>query len=314
MTNDQTQLPPSEPQHSSGPPPSLVERLGVHPMLYGFGVLAAIFVLYQIGGGLAAFVVAGSAGVTGETVGTHRLMTMVGQLAFVFLPTLVFARLFSKDLRYMFPMRLPSFWEMTSALVAMFALQRLLELYLVLQDMVPIPEYLQQILDPLRSMLESMLRIFVDSDSIPELIFVSVVVALVPGVVEELLFRGLVQRVFERVLSPVVTAILSGIIFGLYHLNPFQAVPLIVLGVFFGGLRLRSRTLVLPMAAHFLNNMIAVLAVHLGLEPETAVALPPPLHIGILNFLLYGVIFVTAGVAYLRTTENWRAEYWRENA
>jgi membrane protease YdiL (CAAX protease family) len=300
---------------ASGERLSFVESRGMHPMLFAFFVLAVIFVLYQVGGGLLTFLVTGGDAVTADNVTILRLLTAFGQLVLVLIPTLLFARLFDRNSSRVFPLRLPAFWEMTSALVALFALQRLMELYLVLQDMVPLPDYLQRFLLPLREMLESLMRTMVSASSISELIFVATVVAVIPSVVEELLFRGLIQRAFERVLSPVVSAIFAGTIFGLYHLNPFQIVPLCVLGIFFGMLRLRSGSVLVPMVAHFANNIMAVLAVYLGLEPENAMAIPPPpLHIGLLQFGVFASVFATAALAYVRSTHNWRTRYWSNSA
>ncbi|MFN3394763.1 MAG: lysostaphin resistance A-like protein, partial [Candidatus Thermochlorobacter sp.] len=53
--------------------------------------------------------------------------------------------------------------------------------------------------------------------------------------------------------------VLTGIIFGLYHINPVQIVPLMILGVYLSYLRASSGTLLLPMLAHFANNFFSVL-------------------------------------------------------
>lgn len=91
--------------------------------------------------------------------------------------------------------------------------------------------------------------------------FVSVVmtVAFVPALCEECLFRGYVQHNFSRAMPTARATVLTGIIFGLYHINPVQIVPLMILGVYLSYLRASSGTLLLPMLAHFANNFFSVL-------------------------------------------------------
>ena len=297
----------------SVPPEPLppVDRAGIHPMLFAFGVLAAIFVLYQIGGGLITFLVAG-ASVTRDNVTLMRLLTLFGQVVLILLPVLGFSRLLSRDWHEVFPMRTPSWPEATYALVALFALQRVLEVYQLLQDQIPLPQYLQQILTPLREMFETLVRTLAGASSIPELLFVIVVVAAVPALVEEFMFRGLIQRAFERVMSPLVAAVFAGTIFGLFHLNPFDAVALIVLGVYFGVLRHRSHTLLLPMAAHFLNNLLSVLAFYLGMDQTPATSgNPVPPGTMLVQFIFFGALFTATFIGYLRATDEWRRRAWR---
>jgi membrane protease YdiL (CAAX protease family) len=84
------------------------------------------------------------------------------------------------------------------------------------------------------------------------------VFALMPGVSEELLFRGLLQRAF----APGVRAILiSGIGFALFHLDPHHVVGVLPLGLFLAWVGSRAGTVV-TMFAHVMNNAAAVLAVH----------------------------------------------------
>jgi membrane protease YdiL (CAAX protease family) len=287
---------------------SVVDRLQLHPMFFAFLVLGAIFVLYQVGGGIITFIIAGGAVPSTDNVLVMRLLTMFGQIALILLPTVVFARMFTNRLSTVFPVRVPTLLETTYALVALFALQRILEVYLALQDQLPLPEYVQQLLTPLREMMQALVKVLVGASSVPELLFVVLVVALVPATVEELLFRGLIQRSFERVLSPFVSAVLAGTIFGLFHLNPFELVPLMVLGIFFGVLRLRSQTMLLPMGAHFLNNLMAVLAYYFGIDQPLPPGAPNPMASAgmlIMQFLFFGTLFAVTFLAYLRSTDVW---------
>ncbi|PSQ67646.1 MAG: hypothetical protein BRD32_00015 [Bacteroidetes bacterium QH_2_64_74] len=92
------------------------------------------------------------------------------------------------------------------------------------------------------------------------LVFNVVMLALVPGVCEELLFRGYAQRQFERAAGPAGGIILAGGLFGLYHLRPSQLLPLIMLGLYMAYLAWRTGSLLPAMAVHVAHNGFAVLA------------------------------------------------------
>ncbi|MBI3004623.1 MAG: CPBP family intramembrane metalloprotease [Ignavibacteriales bacterium] len=264
MSYSEAVSPPAPPAR----PASFVDRFDVHPLLFVAVCLGAIFFLYHIVGSAIAFIVVG-AKITRENAPAMRLMTTSGQIAFMLLPTLVFARLLSARLGQVFPLRLPSVKEFVFVFVALVSLQQLLEVYMFVQDLIPLPEFLSKVLEPAREMFRNMMKVVVKAESIPELFFVIVIAAVVPSVVEELLFRGVVQKAMERMFQPLLAALLTGVVFGVFHLDPFNAIPLIVIGCFLGVLRHRSQSVILPVSAHFLNNMAAVVAIYLGMGFET---------------------------------------------
>ncbi len=286
---------------------SFVERHNIHPLLFAIAALVIIFVLYQVGGGLIVFLAAGTGSVTRDNVQLVRLLTMIGQLLFLFVPTLLFARLFSKRKREIFSFRVPGMQESLLALVALFSLQRVCEAYLFFQDMIPVPKLMREFFDPIKKMMESLTAVLVHSDTLPELFFVLFVVAIIPAIAEELLFRGLIQSTFNRIMPPMAAAMLAGIIFGLYHVNPFEVVPLVGLGIFFGILRYRSQSLVVPMAAHFFNNVLAVLAGYFGMESDSmleAAQFTPAVSTVLFELMIFGVLFVWSFMRYLRMTRR----------
>jgi len=286
---------------------SFVDRHAIHPLLFAFVSLVSIFLLYQVGGGVLTFLVTGAVSITRENVWTMRWLTLIGQMSFILLPTLLLARLFATRLSSIFQFRMPGIRESILALIALFSLQRVFEAYMFFQELIPLPELLRNFIEPIKKLFEELTKVLVHAESPMELLAVILVVAVVPAIVEEFLFRGLIQKIFERLMSPIVSAILAGTIFGLYHLNPFDIVPLIGLGVFFGLLRYRSQSLLLPMSTHFLNNLMAVLAAFYGLNDEnllsaaqTTVDIPTMLF----ELVLFAGLFFLSFVTYLRLTHD----------
>ncbi len=84
-------------------------------------------------------------------------------------------------------------------------------------------------------------------------------IALLPAVAEELMFRGGVQRSFNRMFAnPHVAIWLSAFIFSAIHVQFYGFLPRILLGAAFGYIYLWSGSLWYAMLAHFLNNGFAV--------------------------------------------------------
>ena len=76
--------------------------------------------------------------------------------------------------------------------------------------------------------------------------------------------------------SAPTAIIASALLFGLVHLNPWQAVGAVALGVLFGWWYVRTRSLTLCIFGHAVNNLIAVLLFRFGdWEPVSNIFGPP---------------------------------------
>mgnify|MGYP001804292890 CR=1 FL=1 len=92
-----------------------------------------------------------------------------------------------------------------------------------------------------------------------------VVVAIIPAIGEELLFRGLIQNMFSRAFANHHVAIwLTGFIFAAIHMQFFGVVPRMLLGVLFGYLYHWSGKLSVAMIGHLTNNGLALIALYLA--------------------------------------------------
>ena len=98
--------------------------------------------------------------------------------------------------------------------------------------------------------------------TIPEYLWLVLVVAITPAVCEEILFRGYAQRTLERRIGWKAIPVI-GVFFGLYHMQPLGLLQLSALGFLFGFLFYRSRSLLPAMAAHFTNNVVLVTLLYL---------------------------------------------------
>lgn len=90
------------------------------------------------------------------------------------------------------------------------------------------------------------------------------VIALLPAIGEELVFRGLIQNEFWRGTQNIHVAIwISAFIFSAIHMQFYGFVPRLLLGALFGYLYYWSGNLLVPIFAHFFNNGFSVIAIYL---------------------------------------------------
>jgi membrane protease YdiL (CAAX protease family) len=82
--------------------------------------------------------------------------------------------------------------------------------------------------------------------------------ALLPAVVEELVFRGVLTRALATRFAAVPAVGFSAAVFALYHLLPPQMVSTFCLGIALGFLTLRARSVIPAMIAHLLNNTVTL--------------------------------------------------------
>ncbi|WP_286754214.1 MULTISPECIES: CPBP family intramembrane glutamic endopeptidase [Sphingobacterium] len=100
-----------------------------------------------------------------------------------------------------------------------------------------------------------LIKVIIMESSVSGFLYNIVILALIPAIGEELLFRGVLQKIMGRWLSNQHVVIwLVAIIFSAIHLQFFGFVPRMLLGAFFGYLYVWSKNIVLPIFGHFVNN------------------------------------------------------------
>jgi membrane protease YdiL (CAAX protease family) len=112
-----------------------------------------------------------------------------------------------------------------------------------------------------------------------ELVLLLLSVALLPAIVEEAMFRGLLTASFARH-SRLGGLLVPSALFGIIHIEPTQVAATAVLGIGFGLARLYSGSLVPCMIAHGVYNGAVVIAVRNADFGEERTISPLPLLIG----------------------------------
>lgn len=90
------------------------------------------------------------------------------------------------------------------------------------------------------------------------------VIAVLPAVLEEFLFRGIILNNIEGEVGSVRTIFLVGFIFSLYHGSVEQTIYQFICGCLFALLAIRSRSITPVVLIHFINNAIILILYAVG--------------------------------------------------
>lgn len=136
-----------------------------------------------------------------------------------------------------------------------------------LNSLMSLPEWLSGLENSMRAAEDSAAGIteaFLAVDSFNGLLFNLFMIGLLPAVGEELLFRGVIQRLLKDITRSNHAAIwISAIFFSALHLQFYGFLPRMLLGAMFGYLLVWGGSLWYPIIAHFINNASAVIAYYL---------------------------------------------------
>ena len=124
---------------------------------------------------------------------------------------------------------------------------------------------LEAIMKGMEESLAEMTEYLTRFDSFPKMLVGLIVIAVIAGIGEELIFRGLIQRKLYKGLKNPHTAIwLAAFIFSAIHFQFYGFLPRLFLGALFGYFYLWSGNLWVPIVAHIFNNGFAVVMFYLS--------------------------------------------------
>ncbi len=91
-----------------------------------------------------------------------------------------------------------------------------------------------------------------------------IVIALLPAIMEEVFFRGAMQKTMIKFVKyRFLGILLTSIIFSLLHFQLFSCIPRVFLGLFLGYLYVISQNIIVPIIFHFINNLTVVVGSYL---------------------------------------------------
>ena len=108
---------------------------------------------------------------------------------------------------------------------------------------------------------------FLKMNNITDLIFNILILAAVPAIGEELLFRGYLQQKFcSWFANHHIAIIVSAFLFSAIHMQFHGFLPRFILGLLLGYFFYWSKSIWVPVIAHFINNTVAIIVFYPSLS------------------------------------------------
>ncbi len=142
-----------------------------------------------------------------------------------------------------------------------------------------------------------------------EMLFSVLVMALVPAIGEELVFRGLLQKNMVRWLkNPVAGIALSALIFSVAHFEIQRFLAIFMLGLVLGCLFYWTKNLWVPIAAHFMNNGVQVLVAYANQDKLAELNQAEEVDIPIVFTIIAALLVFAIGYQFWKNNSTIRSQ------
>jgi sodium transport system permease protein len=118
--------------------------------------------------------------------------------------------------------------------------------------------------------LNDQFRIFLRANSLPQLIWLLLSMAIIPGVCEEFLFRGYILNRLLKQDNRWQAIMISSVLFGVFHQDLSRLLPTTLAGVMLALITIQSGSLYNAIASHILVNAWGILVSNLSFPLHTS--------------------------------------------
>lgn len=200
-------------------------------------------------------------------LGFLKLIQILSTIGTFIVPALFFAKLESKKpLRYLQLSSPVNPFLILLAVAIMIFSTPVLEWTVSLNKQMQLPDFLTGLERWMRAQedqLEKLTFMLLKVDNIPGLLLNLLMIAVLPALGEELIFRGCLQKIFTDWTKNYHWGIwLAAALFSAIHFQFYGFLPRMLLGALFGYMLVWSGSLWVPVIAHFINNAAAVIAAY----------------------------------------------------
>jgi membrane protease YdiL (CAAX protease family) len=132
-----------------------------------------------------------------------------------------------------------------------------------LTEKIPIPTNFKTWAEDLEAQYKKAMLSMTHMNSFMDLAYALLAVAIMPSIIEEVYFRGTLQKILMDLTGkPYAAIILTAIFFSAIHFSFFGFLSRMALGIVLGYIYYYTKTIWLPILLHFLNNGIAVVTLY----------------------------------------------------
>ncbi|MFV0470936.1 MAG: type II CAAX prenyl endopeptidase Rce1 family protein [Paludibacteraceae bacterium] len=220
--------------------------------------LAIVAILFLVIG----FFIWNVAGGDAENIQSQKILQLLSSIFFFLFPALFLGYFWYKNPISSFYLdALPTLKQAIWVVLLMVSIQPFINLLSQFNQQIHLPVALsdmERAFQLAENRAEELTKQLLEVDSVWGYLFNILLMAILPAVCEELMFRGAVQNIFSEKFSKIGAIWITAVIFSLIHFQMYGFFPRMLLGALFGYLLVWTKTLWLPILAHFVNNGMAV--------------------------------------------------------
>lgn len=207
-----------------------------------------------------------SGSTTTEGLGFLKLVQIASTIGTFIVPALIFAGFRGNIAEYL---RLDKRVSLILILVSVgliFSSSYLIEWTIGLNKQMHLPEFLKGVetwMQNQEEQLAQLTRELLIMNNVSDLMINLLMIAILPALGEELIFRGCFQRIFTRWTRNYHWGIwLAAILFSAFHMQFYGFIPRMLFGALFGYMLVWGESMWLPVIAHLVNNGGAVITAY----------------------------------------------------
>jgi uncharacterized protein len=192
-----------------------------------------------------------------------KYIQLIQSVSFFIVPAIILNHiLFQPDRNYFTARKFPSITLIILVLITLIVSSPLIEILLKWNSSIKFPSFLAGLelkLQESENRAAFLTEKLLSGRRITDYLINILMVAIIPAIGEEFLFRGIIQRLFAASLKNIHLSILfAAILFSAFHFQFYGFFPRLALGVFFGYLFYWSGSIWIAVLAHFFNNFFEI--------------------------------------------------------
>jgi len=201
--------------------------------------------------------------------GLLKYFQIVNQIGMLILPAIFFAWLVdSAPFVYLRAHKIPGWRNLLLATLIVFASMPLIGWLVELNEAMRLPHWLMGLEEWMKTAEDNATKItdaFLLTGSLGGFALNMLMIAVLPAIGEELLFRGVFMRLFIRWFKNNHAGVwMAAFVFSAIHMQFYGFMPRLLLGAAFGYLLIWSDNIWVPVAAHFVQNATSVVVAWLA--------------------------------------------------
>jgi uncharacterized protein len=192
-----------------------------------------------------------------------KYIQLIQSVSLFIIPAIILNHiLFQPDRNFIAARKFPSITLSILVLITLIVSSPLIEILLKWNSSIKLPSFMAGIelkLQESENRAAFLTEKLLSGQRITDYLFNILMVAIIPAIGEEFLFRGIIQRLFAASLKNMHLSVLfAAMLFSAFHFQFYGFFPRLALGMFFGYLFFWSGSIWIAVLAHFFNNFFEI--------------------------------------------------------